>query len=157
MVPDCDTLALVTYSAQASDVCMTMVDGKILYENGNYLTMDDISLSYGFSDLNATWIWNPTKSDRIAVDLYYGYDRARTNPGSTETSQYGMDLSLDLFWRNGAAAIHWDRPEFEQTLYYSGFALDVDLVQQTREVLMPSSISTVICDSFCRTSCWVFP
>lgn len=40
MVPDCDTLALVTYSAQASDVCMTMVDGKILYENGNYLTMD---------------------------------------------------------------------------------------------------------------------
>jgi len=110
---------------------------------GNYLTMDDISLSYGFSDLNATWIWNPTKSDRIAVDLYYGYDRARTNPGSTETSQYGMDLSLDLFWRNGAAAIHWDRPEFEQTLYYSGFALDVDVVQQTREVLMPSSISTV--------------
>lgn len=110
---------------------------------GNYLTMDDISLSYGFSDLNATWIWNPTKSDRIAVDLYYGYDRARTNPGSTETSQYGMDLSIDLFWHNGAAAIHWNRPEFEQTLYYSGFALDVDLVQQTRKVLMPSSISTV--------------
>lgn len=40
MVPDCDTLALVTYSAQASDVCMTMVDGKVLYENGSYLTMD---------------------------------------------------------------------------------------------------------------------
>jgi len=40
MIPDYDTLALVTYSAQASDVCMTMVDGKILYENGNYLTMD---------------------------------------------------------------------------------------------------------------------
>ena len=40
LVPDHDTLALVTYSAQASDVCMTMVDGKILYENGEYLTMD---------------------------------------------------------------------------------------------------------------------
>ena len=40
MVPDYDTLALVTYSAQASDVCMTMVDGKILYRNGEYLTMD---------------------------------------------------------------------------------------------------------------------
>ena len=40
LVPDHDTLALVTYSAQAADVCMTMVDGKILYENGEYLTMD---------------------------------------------------------------------------------------------------------------------
>ena len=40
MVPDNGTLALVTYSAQASDVCMTMVDGKILYENGVFLTMD---------------------------------------------------------------------------------------------------------------------
>ena len=40
MVPDYDTLALVTYSAQASDVCMTMVDGKILYRNREFLTMD---------------------------------------------------------------------------------------------------------------------
>lgn len=40
LVPDNDTLALITYSAQGSDVVMTMVDGKILYENGVYLTMD---------------------------------------------------------------------------------------------------------------------
>ncbi len=40
LVPDYDTLALITYSAQGSDVCMTMVDGKILYENGEFLTMD---------------------------------------------------------------------------------------------------------------------
>ncbi len=40
LVPDYDTLALVTYSAQGSDVCMTMVDGKILYKDGLYLTMD---------------------------------------------------------------------------------------------------------------------
>ncbi len=40
LVPDYDTLALVTYSAQGSDVCMTMVDGKILYKDGIYLTMD---------------------------------------------------------------------------------------------------------------------
>lgn len=40
LVPDYDTLALVTYSAQGSDVCMTMVDGRILYEDGQYLTMD---------------------------------------------------------------------------------------------------------------------
>jgi len=40
LVPDHDTLALVTYSAQGSDVCLTMVDGKVLYKDGVYLTMD---------------------------------------------------------------------------------------------------------------------
>jgi 5-methylthioadenosine/S-adenosylhomocysteine deaminase len=40
MMPDFNALALLTYSAQGSDVCLTMVDGKILYENGEYLTLD---------------------------------------------------------------------------------------------------------------------
>ena len=40
LLPDADTLALLVYSAQASDVCMTMVDGRILYENGEYLSID---------------------------------------------------------------------------------------------------------------------
>lgn len=48
LVPDYDTLALITYSAQGSDVCMTMVDGKILYENGQYLTMDKERIFYDF-------------------------------------------------------------------------------------------------------------
>ena len=40
LVPDNDTPSLICYAAQGSDVVMTMVDGKILYENGEYLTMD---------------------------------------------------------------------------------------------------------------------
>jgi 5-methylthioadenosine/S-adenosylhomocysteine deaminase len=40
LYPDHDTTALIVYSAQGSDVCMTMVDGKILYENGKFLTID---------------------------------------------------------------------------------------------------------------------
>lgn len=38
--PVIDEKALITYSAQSSDVCLTMVDGKILYENGEYTTLD---------------------------------------------------------------------------------------------------------------------
>ena len=41
LLPDADTLALLVYSAQGSDVCMTMVDGKVLYENGEYKTIDE--------------------------------------------------------------------------------------------------------------------
>ena len=40
LFPNHDTVALLCYCAQGSDVCMNMVDGKILYENGEYLTID---------------------------------------------------------------------------------------------------------------------
>ena len=40
LYPNFEPMALLVYSAQASDVCMTMVDGKILYEDGKFLTLD---------------------------------------------------------------------------------------------------------------------
>ena len=40
LIPDTDIMGLLVYSVQGSDVCMTMVDGRILYENGEFLTMD---------------------------------------------------------------------------------------------------------------------
>ena len=40
LYPNFDTPALLTCSAQAGDVCMTMVDGNILYENGEFKTLD---------------------------------------------------------------------------------------------------------------------
>lgn len=40
LYPNLDPLALLAYSAQGSDVVMTMVDGRILYENGEFLTLD---------------------------------------------------------------------------------------------------------------------
>lgn len=40
LMPNLNPLALLVYSAQASDVVLTMVDGRILYEGGEYLTVD---------------------------------------------------------------------------------------------------------------------
>lgn len=40
LIPALDYPAMLTYAAQGSDVCMTMVDGKILYENGEFKTVD---------------------------------------------------------------------------------------------------------------------
>lgn len=40
LVPSFEPLSTLIYSAQGSDVKMTMVDGKILYENGEYKTID---------------------------------------------------------------------------------------------------------------------
>lgn len=103
---------------------------------GNYMHLDEITLSYGFADANATWLWNPTREDRVAVDFYYGYDRARTDG-------VAADMVLGLFWDNAMASVHWDHAAFEQTLYYSRFRLDVDITEEGRHGFMPSSISTV--------------
>ena len=40
LIPALDYPAMLCYAVQDSDVCMTMVDGRILYENGEYLTLD---------------------------------------------------------------------------------------------------------------------
>lgn len=38
--PVFDPLANVLYAAQASDICMTMADGRVLYRDGEFLTID---------------------------------------------------------------------------------------------------------------------
>lgn len=40
LFPNPDTLSTLCYTAQGSDVCMTMVNGKVLYENGEFKTID---------------------------------------------------------------------------------------------------------------------
>lgn len=40
MQPCLDPASMLVYSAQGSDVCLNMVNGRILYENGQFLTLD---------------------------------------------------------------------------------------------------------------------
>ena len=40
LTPCIDPLSNLLYSAQAADVVLTMADGRILYENGEFLTLD---------------------------------------------------------------------------------------------------------------------
>ncbi len=46
LVPNLDPLALTVYSAQGGDVVLTMVNGKILYEDGEFLTLDAEKILY---------------------------------------------------------------------------------------------------------------
>ena len=41
LTPNIDPLSNLVYAAQAADVVMTVADGRILYENGEYLTLDE--------------------------------------------------------------------------------------------------------------------
>ncbi len=46
MYPDFDTLNNIVYSAEKSDVVMTVVDGRVLYKNGEFLTIDLEKIGY---------------------------------------------------------------------------------------------------------------
>jgi 5-methylthioadenosine/S-adenosylhomocysteine deaminase len=50
-MPVFDLADTFLFSANASNVCMTMVDGKILYENGAFLTIDIEKLKYYFTKM----------------------------------------------------------------------------------------------------------
>lgn len=45
-IPCYDPVTALLYSASSSDICMTMIDGKILYENGQYTTLDIEAVKY---------------------------------------------------------------------------------------------------------------
>ena len=40
MYPDYNVINNIVYSAEKSDVILTMVDGRVLYENGEFMTID---------------------------------------------------------------------------------------------------------------------
>ncbi len=48
-----DVDSVLMYSARTDDICMTMVDGEILYENGQIRTIDEEKLLYEFRRLPA--------------------------------------------------------------------------------------------------------
>ena len=51
--PIYDEMASIIYSAQSSDICMTMVDGKILYKDGELITLDLEKIIYKVKSFSA--------------------------------------------------------------------------------------------------------
>jgi 5-methylthioadenosine/S-adenosylhomocysteine deaminase len=55
VMPVYDYCDAFLYSANSSNVVMTMVDGKILYENGEYTTIDIEKLKYRFRQITGSY------------------------------------------------------------------------------------------------------
>jgi 5-methylthioadenosine/S-adenosylhomocysteine deaminase len=55
VMPVYDYCDAFLYSANSSNVVMTMVDGKILYENGEYKTIDIEKLKYQFRHITENY------------------------------------------------------------------------------------------------------
>lgn len=48
LYPNFDTPTIIVTSAQASDVCLNMIDGQIMYEDGKYFTLDKEAIEKEF-------------------------------------------------------------------------------------------------------------
>ena len=68
LYPNFDTPALLTCAAHSSDVVLTMVDGKILYENGTF----DVSVVYTTDGLNIKTGLKVLEDDQSFFPDYYG-------------------------------------------------------------------------------------
>ncbi len=51
MYPDFDVFNNLVYSANKSNVVLTMVDGEVLYKNGEFTTIDVEKMGYEVSKL----------------------------------------------------------------------------------------------------------
>ena len=55
-IPSYSPVYTVIYSANSSDVCFTMVDGKILYENKEFTTLDIDKLKHDMREIQKQFI-----------------------------------------------------------------------------------------------------
>ena len=74
LTPVHNPLSTVVYSASGRDVCMTMVRGKVLYEDGEFTTIDMEKIKNDTVQINGQWFLDPKvyhdsfdRSDKTAV------------------------------------------------------------------------------------------
>lgn len=105
----------------------------------NLLTVDNTTLEYGFTDLNATVLFKPGKNDIIIVNGYYGNDDA-----STESKKDAVDTWTA--WGNKAASVDWIKQlgavTINQTAYITSYSFDGKMDLGTSSLRVPSSIQS---------------
>ena len=86
----------------------------------NVLKYEDAPLRYGFTDANVTWLWKPTKRDRVWVDVFGSLDQGGLAAGLIE--------QMEGSWYNGLGAIHWNHyfsdATLKQKVYFSTSGLE---------------------------------
>ncbi len=99
------------------------------------IKLDGEPISYGFRDGNLSFISNPGPEDHITLNFYSGSDAGSYHSAPTS-------LMLDSDWRNTLASVSWRHKSVEQQLFWTSYALDLNLSFNTMGAGIPSDIST---------------
>jgi len=92
-------------TAKTGERSMVSISGRKTFLNllyGSFLEISGNPFKYGFGDVDLSWIWAPTKKDRIYADAFWSSDLA--DYGSAENQ-----LSAVFSWWNAGGSLHWDR------------------------------------------------
>ena len=135
--------ASLTVSARRSYI-------NLLY--GKFLRFDSSALRYGFTDVNVTGIWRPSRRDKLWLDAYYGNDAVMLKADNGT-------MSVDLRWRNAMAALHHHRTgsfggEFRQKAYVTHYGLEPLIAYASVGFHCPSDILSAGYDASWHGTHW---
>ena len=97
------------------------------------------SVSYGFTDANLTWLWKPSKKDKVWVDAFYAQDAA-------SISGFVFD-QLNAKWQNYLGALHWVHYFPQATLRQSAYVTAFSLKPRTEVVDVTATMDSHILDA----------
>lgn len=111
------TLMIPTGSRSTLTVSARRTYVNLLY--GRWLRFQDYPLHYGFTDANVTWLWTPTRWDRIWVDAFGSLDNL--------SAPSGFIQEFNAKWFNAMGAVHWNHyfPDvtLKQSVYGTAFGM----------------------------------
>lgn len=116
-----------------------MLQARASYMNllyGSWLSIDDNSLRYNFSDFNARYVAFSNIYNELYIDLYHGKDRMAADGG----------FSLHLDWGNDVASIHYNKKtglKWSNMIYLSRYRNEMTLDLGSNHGTLPSGIYTV--------------
>lgn len=110
---------------------------NILYKR--WLQIENSPLRYDFGDYNISWLIEPTESDRIWIEGYFGQDDAMA-------SSRRFNMHFGARWGNYAGSIHWEHKgkgiKQNHTIYSSGYHSDGIMTQDESVLNLRSFINT---------------
>lgn len=111
------TLYIPTGSRSTLTVSARRTYVNLLY--GHWLKFYNYPIYYGFTDANITWMWTPTRKDRIWVDAFGSLDDL--------TAIGGIVQEFKAKWFNALGAVHWNHyfseASLKQSVYGTAFGL----------------------------------
>ncbi|MBP9987217.1 MAG: hypothetical protein KBT44_04780 [Bacteroidales bacterium] len=131
-----------TLRMKTGDKSSLLVSGRGSYLSriyGNMLTVDGNHIDYSFGDMNLSWIYRPSESDRIWVDAYCGKDTGAMHDAATSAE-------VGAGWGNVIGTAGWQHKEqgyaLDQRAYYSRYKCTGAIDQDVFNIELPSSIES---------------
>jgi len=136
--------AQATVRVKTGQKSTLFVSGRQAFMNlvyGHWMKINGDPFRYGFGDYNLTWYYAPTSKDKIWVDGFFGYDKAKASSSQIENLYQDMLIK----WGNVMGAAHWKHAfdngsVLTQSLFTTSYRTLIDFSQTEINLHLPSQM-----------------